>query len=411
MKILYLSSSCSESKFFQLRELGITRKMPQAQKYHRLMMEGLSANRAVDELIAISSYQTNHQWSKKLFFNREEEQQGKIRYIYESFINLPILRQITRYLGVCKNIRGICGSNSGDYVIICDILNQSVADAAVRCGSKLHIPVLGIVTDVPGHTSGARRKTLPLHQRIIKMLAERTGAKKIGRYDAYLLLTEKMDHVVNPKGKPHIVIEGQCDVSMEREQNNIENKACPKVIMYAGGIHVEFGIERIVNAFIKGDFNGWELHIYGDGNYQQRLTCVAQEHQNVKYFGVKPNSEVVARQIEASVLVNPRLTDAEYVQYSFPSKTLECMASGTPLLTTCLPGMSKEYYPYVYLIRDESETGMIDALSEVLMQSKDLLHEKGARAKDFVLSSKNNIVQAGKLCEFIASQLMDGRLC
>ena len=58
----------------------------------------------------------------------------------------------------------------------------------------------------------------------------------------------------------------------------------------------------------------------------------------------------VAEELKATLLVNPRPTTEEFTIYSFPSKNMEYMASGTPLLTTKLPGMPEEYHQYVLAI-------------------------------------------------------------
>lgn len=399
MDIIYLSSSCSEKKFEELREKGITRKLPQAQKYHNLLMEGIAKN--IDGILySISAFPVNRTWTKKVFFKREEEAYENVKYIYDAFINLPFLCQLSRIVKAKREIKRIIKSG-GQYAIICDVLNQSIAKAARSCGKKYGIPVLGIVTDVPGHTSGARRKSYSFVKRKISEYASRVAEKNLGKYDAYLLLTEAMNDVVNVNNKPYIMMEGHCDAKMELAENTLEKKINPKIAMYAGGIHKEFGIERLVNAFVKGGFSDWELHIYGDGNYQNDLSELVKRVPNVKYFGVRPNYEIVQKQLEASLLINPRLTDAEYVKYSFPSKTMECMVSGTPLLTTRLPGMPPEYHPYVYLFDGETEEGMLSALKENLSRSSEELHEFGNKAKGFVLAEKTNIKQAQKLINFI----------
>ena len=73
------------------------------------------------------------------------------------------------------------------------------------------------------------------------------------------------------------------------------------------------------------------------------------------------------------------------------------MASGTPLLTTKLPGMPVEYHQYVYLFEEESIQGYADALKKVLSEPNDNLHAKGVQAKNFVLQNKNYIVQAQRV--------------
>ncbi len=400
MNVIYLSSGCSNEKFAELRNKGITKKMPQAQKYHHLLMEGIAEN--IDgELVSISAIPVNRQWTKQVLFRREEEIVGKIRYIYDSFINSMFLRQYTRYIGALKNIKKLCSKNN-DWVIICDVLNQSLANAARKAGKKYHIPVIGIVTDVPGHSAGARIKNQPFIIRKIAKLSSKMAQANLHKYNAYLLLTEEMNKVVNGKNRPYIVLEGQSDVNMSCRENKIENKTDPKIIMYAGGIHTEFGIKRMVNAFVSGGFEGWQLHIYGDGNYQNELKDLAEKNEQIKYFGIRPNSEIVENQLNASLLVNPRLTDAEYVKYSFPSKTMECMASGTPLLTTKLPGMPPEYYDFVYFFEEETEEGMLKAFRKVLSVPAEEMHSFGMKAKEFVLTEKNNICQAKKLVDFAA---------
>ncbi len=402
MNIIYLSSCCSDKKFNELREKGITRKLPQAQKYHNLLIEGIS--QSIDgEIIAISAIPVNRQWTKQVRFEREEETFGNIRYVYDAFLNMTFLRQITRIKAAKREIGKIYRKNP-DQVIICDVLNQSLADAARACGKKYNIPVLGIVTDVPGYTSGARRKADSFVSRKIAEMAEKNAERNLGKYDAYLFLTEAMNSVVNKNNRPYIVLEGHSDSKMKYAENTIQGKADPKIAMYAGGIHKEFGIERLVNAFVRGEHKDWELHIYGDGNYQKELTELAQKIPNLKYHGVKPNATVVEEQLKATLLLNPRLTDAEYVKYSFPSKTMECMASGTPLCTTRLPGMPKEYYPYVYFFDDETEDGMYKTLNDVLGKSPEEYHKLGEAAKNFVMTEKTNLKQAQKLIEFIVEK-------
>lgn len=404
MNIVYVSSGCSEEKFEELRCSGVTKKLPQAQKYHQLMVEGLakSIDGNVDVVCAIP---TNRTWSKKWFFLAEHEKCGNICYHYIPFINVPFLGQISKFFSAKKLIKNICKHNS-DVAIICDVLNQSIADAARTTARKFRKPLLGIVTDVPGHTSGARRKSYNFIKRTLANFAEHRAEKKLNCYPAYLFLTNAMNDVVNHGQNPYIVIEGQCDHKLKEEPSVV--KTVPHVAMYAGGIHKEFGIERMVKAFLKSNQKDWELHIYGDGNYQSDLKKVAEQNPSVKYFGVVGNQEIKKRQLEASLLLNPRLTDADYVKYSFPSKTMECMASGTPLLTTRLPGMPTEYYPYVYFFDDESEEGMSKAFCQVFAKSSEELEKKGNSAKHFVLDEKNNIVQAQKVVKFIENLAHSG---
>ena len=77
------------------------------------------------------------------------------------------------------------------------------------------------------------------------------------------------------------------------------------------------------------------------------------------------------------------------------------MASGTPVLTTRLPGMPKEYEEFVYLINDETIDGIGEALVSVLSDSREVLHQKGRGAKAFVMRTKNNMIQAKKIIDMV----------
>ena len=100
-------------------------------------------------------------------------------------------------------------------------------------------------------------------------------------------------------------------------------------------------------------------------------------------------------------MVNPRPTDEEYTKYSFPSKNMEYMVSGTAVLTTNLPGMPEEYKQYVYLIEDESVDGVCKALKKISELSEEEVMNKSRLAREFVLSEKNNKIQTKKIIELI----------
>lgn len=395
MKILYLSAVCTQKRFDRCVAEGKITKMPQAQKYHRLLIEGLQQV-AEQSLIVISSYPIVG--GKKKVYHTEWEEEGGVKYFYPGFILIPFLRQ---FCLLWNTIKLISLNLTKDTVIVCDILNGSVCLAARFIRFFNGVKIVSIVTDVPGFTSGARKKTLPWWKRMESRIMSPISKKSLGKYDGYLFLTQAMNGAVNFKHKPYIVIEGHSDISMKDVQNRLECKSLVKNIMYAGGIHKEFGIELLVDSFLAVNNKEWELHIYGDGNYQDELKQIASLHPKVKYFGMKSNSEIVSNQLKAWLVVNPRISNAEYVKYSFPSKTLECMASGTPLLTTRLAGMPKDYYPYVYFFGKETKEDFMAVLKEMFSKSAEELHDFGSKAKIFAIQEKNNVKQASKFYTFL----------
>lgn len=384
MFFIYVHGGCSPKKYSEYIEKFGLRIRQQSQKYNQLLMEGFVGNGA--KVYSISSRPIHRTTNKKLIFRQEKDYENGIAYYYVPFINFPIFNNISVFISVFFKILFFNIAQTNRFVI-CDALNISASTAALLASKLRRIETICIVTDVPCHRPNSSKKHL---YEIINLWLMK-------KFDNYLLLTKHMNSIVNPQKKPYIVLEGHSDIKMKYVENSLYNKYPKKICLYAGTLRRIYGIENLVMGFLGANIPDSELHIYGDGDYLSDLLKLCKTYHNVKYKGIAPNDVIVLEQIKATLLVNPRPTSEEYTKYSFPSKNLEYMASGTPILTTCLPGMPAEYNQYVYLLKDESINGIKNALQEILSQPKYVLHEKGLRAKEFVLREKNNIVQASKV--------------
>ena len=68
---------------------------------------------------------------------------------------------------------------------------------------------------------------------------------------------------------------------------------------------------------------------------------------------------------------------------------------------TGCPAMQEEYYPYVFLFEEETVDGYASAIQKVLSLSDAELCAKGAKARDFVLTVKNNRRQAERILDLM----------
>lgn len=388
MNILYVASTCSREKYYEYVESKGARVSQQAQKYNLLLAEGLAACDA--HVRMISTRPINRAVDKRLWFKGEREQVNGVHFRYVPFINYPIWRNVCLFFGVFGRVLFARGKRK-ETAIVCDALNISAAFASYIAAALRGFKTVGIVTDVPGQFSGFHN--LPRSQKINLAIMQHSGS--------FLLLTEQMNEIVNPKKRPYIVLEGHADTAMAQKDNDLAAKANKKICLYAGSLMKVYGIGDLVEGFIKANVPNTELHIYGSGNFEDELKRLSEQHDSVKYKGVAPNAEIVKAEIAATLLVNPRPTNEEYTKYSFPSKNMEYMASGTPVLTTKLPGMPADHLPYVYLIEEETADGIAAALRDLLPRDPAELHEKGAAAKAFILEEKNNVKQAEKLIQLI----------
>lgn len=217
-----------------------------------------------------------------------------------------------------------------------------------------------------------------------------------GRLDGYIYLTEAMKEEIAPE-KPYIVVEGVADTSVFAHWVNERNN---NVIMYAGAISARYGFQNLITAFssLNGDY---ELHIYGYGDYVAELEEKAKKDTRIKYFGRCPREEILKKESEAALLVNVRNPDDEFTKFSFPSKTMEYMLSGTPLLTSRLPGIPDAYFDYCLSI-DDNEPESIKTMIEFFFSlSEDERFYMGRNARAFIKTQKNHKVQAERVLDFL----------
>ena len=395
MDILYVSNLCSKDKFKELFERSKIQPGQQIQKYHRLMVEGLAQNKRTS-IKVLSAIPVNRLMSTKIYFKGEKEEVNGVEYRYLAFINFPILRHICLFT-TCffYALKWYFKNKNG--VVICDVLNVTISIAALLFSKVFRIISIGIVTDVPVLLAGISEDRTKFINRIAVLIKTYT----MKRFNSYVFLTEYMNALINKRHRPYVLIEGLVDIDMVNIKNELSGKYGKKVCLYAGQIKNIYGMKLLTDAFIAAGVDNTELHIYGSGDFEEELKKICQKHADVKYFGIVPNDIVVKEQLKATLLINPRPINKEYTKYSFPSKNMEYMVSGTPTLTSNLPGMPEEYKQYVYLIENETVEGLTNTLRVILSKPKDELHQKGMIAKNFVLHSKNNIIQAKKILDII----------
>ena len=391
MKILYGYSNCTNKKYNEILNKKDQLVMHADQKYHSLLIDGLAQNGA--EVHCVSGLPINRSVTKKLLIHDQDETENGVEYHYVNSINFPLFRQLCIFFASRRFVKKRCKKGEQNTFILCDCLNIANAYGMLRAAKRYRIPIIYIVTDIPEFQRDGWLKSF--------------NNNYLAKADGYVLLTKQMNDKVNPNKKPYIVLEGHSDNSLQVISSKEKYEAIHgnKVVMYAGSIQRRYGIQYLVEGFIQANNPDSELRVYGDGDFREELEQLSEKYPNVRYMGIKSNQEIVAEEQKASLLVNPRPIAPEYTKYSFPSKNMEYMVSGTPMLTTKLPGMPGEYYPYVYLIEEETPQGIAEELKKIFAEPFEARKAKATKARAFVLEQKSNVVQAGKIIDFLAKEL------
>lgn len=394
MDILYISALSSERLINDIYHKTNENPGFAVQKFSRLIVGGLIANG--HNVVALSNPPITRNYSKKFCVKLKSEYENDIRYKYIPYINIPILKHICVFLYSFIYIL-TWGLNSRENKrVICDALSISAIMGTLLATKINRVKCCGVFTDIYGLMVDANENSS-----FMKKMATSINRWYSKMFSHYVLLTEEMNYIVNLNNRPYIVMEALCDSSDIDCKNISREKNYPKVILYAGGIEEKYGLKMLVEAFKLIDNKDVELRIYGSGSYVKELREECLSDSRIRYMGVKSNSEVIDAEYSATLLVNPRFTTEEFTKYSFPSKNMEYMVSGTPLLTTVLPGMPREYHNYVFLLDEESVDGYARKIREVVQLDPKYLEQVGRAAREYVIMQKNNIKQTERIASLI----------
>jgi glycosyltransferase involved in cell wall biosynthesis len=130
---------------------------------------------------------------------------------------------------------------------------------------------------------------------------------------------------------------------------------------------MKFGIKELVDSFVKIKDPNYKLILCGDGDAREYVEKMAHEDERIEFKGMVTAKEAKNYVDMADVLVNPRPNNEEYTKYSFPSKNIEYLMTGKPVVAYMLDGMSEKYRDFIYEIPKDKhsfEDELLDACNK-----------------------------------------------
>ena len=319
------------------------------------------------------------------------------------FINLPVVKQITQALGIfVPLVRWLWANRSSRRVVIVYNVFSPHSIPVLAATRLLGGKAVAFIADLP-HDFYDFRGWRAVLQRIDLFVQ----ARIIAWFDGQVALTQKIIEDFAP-GTPALLIEGgveQSEASMldpddrgGKRSGGTRLRTC----MFSGTLNDINGVELLLDAFQRIPYPEYRLFIFGRGPLEARIRERAAHDHRIIYGGFLPNAEIGRRQREATVLINPRPSHREITRYTFPSKLLEYMLSGRPVVTTVLPGIPDEYHPFLFLVREETPEGLAAVIQEVCERDPAEVARHAERARDFVLREKNWRRQGERVYNFVS---------
>lgn len=388
MKILFLCGVYADENENEILNNTIGCAEQSANIFQKKLVYGLKKNSYPYKIISapfIGAYPIRY---KKMRFKSFAVPQNKFQYV--PFNNIWGIRNLSRERSMKKAIENYFSHESEEEFLIMVYCAHTPFLEAAKYAKKLRpkSKICFIVPDLPQYMNlneGHRR-----FYNFTKRFDIKKMYKSINSVDSFVLLTESMKDILFVGNRPYMVVEGIVDDFSENPTTSVsDNNLCR--IVYTGKLNAKFGINDLVNAFMKIENPNYRLILCGDGDARDFVINAAAADKRIEYKGQVSVSKAKEYINSADILVNPRQNNEEYTKYSFPSKIIEYLLSGKPVISFFLDGMPEIYKKFLVVLDsfDDFESAIRDSI------------ENENRKKAFFEYARNNLNSENIICNIV----------
>lgn len=295
-----------------------------------------------------------------LHFKGFEDDQSLCSYV--PFNNIWGLRNFSRARALKRAVQDFIRAEDERKLIVVYCAHTPFIEAAVYAKKKdPRIQICLYVPDLPNYMNlSANRSRL---YDVAKAYDIAVMTRLMKQMDSFVLLTEQMKDALPVGEKPYCVIEGIITrQELQRPARVKENDGLIRVV-YTGKLNASFGVKKLVDAFCMLPDPDYRLVLCGRGDCEEYIQEKAAADSRILYQG-QVTADVAREWIrKADVLVNPRADDEEYTKYSFPSKNIEYLLSGNPVVAYMLGGMPEDYRRFMHIVSDDRVESLRDAIA------------------------------------------------
>lgn len=346
------------------------------------IVEGISANHQDVEAISVFPNPSlrNVIFCKK----RVEETERKNLITMVPYINVPIIKQISIMISLIGQLLVKTRDKNENYVILCYNTMSWFAIPVLLVGKIKKIKTVGVVADVPLKSRGILRK-----------IEDDLEIKYISQFGALIPITKHIATDIFRKNE-FLVIEGGRELLNENIESIELEPLGKKHIVFLGSINAVSGLDFAIEVINGLQNENICFHIYGNGDKLEEIRKKIENNNRIRYEGVVDNNMALRIERSADLLICPRQPDGYVTKYTFPSKLLEYMLSGTPVICNKLEGIPDEYGQYISLLDDKTDV-WIREIEIILFENEDKYKKRANEAKFFIKNNKTWELQAKEI--------------
>lgn len=332
--------------------------------------------------------------------------EGRFRVVALPFINLGPLKTLTIGTGIFLELLvwGWRHRTESDRLILLYNVSAPPGIVSVLAGWLTRTAVIAVVADIQVPGSGLVGRNL------LRRIEYWMQAWVLPRCQGLVVLTREIVRDFAPNAR-YIQMEGAVPdggADAPVTLRDVSEAAAPPtwdtpiILMYSGGLSELKGIPLLLEAMGLLETDRFRLWITGDGPLRGLVERACANDARITYWGFAPYAKVCELMGKATVLVNPHSTSLESAHYVFPSKLLEYLATGIPVISTVTTSdMLDEYGPVIFPVLEESPAALAEVVMQVAALPRESLREFGAGARAFVLRNKSWTTQGARIAAFI----------
>lgn len=217
-------------------------------------------------------------------------------------------------------------------------------------------------------------------------IMEREARKYIPLLDGRVVINENIIQHYAP-GKDYILVDGGISEQITKKlfplRKNIEG---PLQLVCAGMLWDQNGTKLILSALENSPELDIVVHFAGMGVDVPLIENAAKTDTRIIYEGMLTVDELFVLYEKSDILLNLRLE--EEVDFHFPSKLLECMATGKHVLSTPIAHAERDYGEFISILHDMTPYGLATKIKELGAIGREDLMKRGEAARTYMLSHR-----------------------
>ena len=394
-KLVFLFGILPDEALFPIIKLSLGPVQFAADAFQRALIRGLCSQPSRDIKILNIPFVGSYPFTfRKHYFPSLRFDVENQNVLSLGFLNIALVQLPSRLIACMLALRKSLDKTPTAIIVYSAHLPFLLSALAHKLFTP-HCVVILILPDMPEFMAAGS-----FFYRLAKKLENWIFFKLVKHVDGLVLISRHMlPELKLKKNIPSIVVEG---IHNEHLENVVPvDTGGHRYLFYSGSLDRRYGILDLLQALSLVRDQSVELWVCGDGSGRDEVISAARLNPRIKYIGQLPRNEVLALQRAALALINPRRPEGLYTNLSFPSKTIEYLASGRPTIMHKLSGIPDEYFEHAIIPRTANTEGLATAIDRIALMSTEDQALMGRKAREFILNTKSTSSQVARVLALI----------